>query len=406
MTPYFLARQPIFDRNVQLFAYELLFRDSNENAAPASLDENQATADVITTSAEIGLDKLTGGHLGFINLPQQFLAEPELIPISPRGVVLELLETITLNEATITGIKSLHRRGFTLALDDFVDHPDYDQVLPMVDTVKLDIMELPREQWAPTIERLRRYDCKILAEKVETPEEFDALSAMGVDYFQGYFFAKPKIISGRRMNANKLALLQLLAQVNDPESDIEDLHQLVSRDVALGVKTLSYANSVANGLTRRLESIREAIVYLGRNTIRQWAILYMMASVDEKPSELITLALVRAKLCELLGQHLGEDDPDSFFTVGLFSILDSLMDTRLETILKQLALTSEMKAALISEKGVRGEVLRCAKDIASGSELVIACGTLDTGTVAKLYAEAISWTDDSLRDMGLRPEAS
>lgn len=402
LRPYFIARQPIFDSKVRLFAYELLFRTSQQNSAPLRFDENQATADVITTSAEIGLGNLTGGHLGFINLPQQFLTNPDLIPISPEGIMLELLETITLNEESIDGIRTLHERGFRIALDDYIDHPDYEQVLPLIDTVKLDIQDLPREQWARMIERLRGYNCKILAEKVETHEEFEALKALGVDYYQGYFFAKPKVISGKRMTSNKIALLQLLATVNDPESDIEELHLLISRDVALGVRALSYVNSVANGLRRRIESIREAVVYLGRRTIKQWVILYMMASVDDKPSELLTLALVRAKLCELIGQRLGQPDIDSFFTIGLFSILDSLMDSDLETILGQLAITTEMEAALLHEEGIRGEVLHYAKAVAAGNSQAQNHYGIDQTTIAQLYADAISWTDASLRDMRLR----
>ncbi|MCB1680276.1 MAG: EAL domain-containing protein [Halioglobus sp.] len=402
MTPFFLARQPIFHQNLRLFAYELLFRSSTDNQAPDTFDENMATAEVITASAEIGFEKLTRGHPGFINLPQQFLTDPDLMPLPADNVVLEILETFTLNNASKQGINTLHARGFRLALDDFIDDPALDEILHLIDIVKLDVRALPQAAWEPLIARLRRHDCQILAEKVETHDEFELLKALGVDYYQGYFFARPKLIRGHRISSNKVALLHMLAKINDPATDVEELQQLVSCDVALSIKALTFVNSAAQGLNRRIESIREAIVYLGRETIKRWVTLYLMASVDEKPNELLTLALVRAKLCELIAQKQGRTDVDTYFTVGLFSILDSLLDLDIASILKQLHVTPEMRAALLHSEGTRGEVLTCAREVEAGHLGKLPCAGLDALEVATLHTQAINWADDSLREMGIR----
>ncbi|MCB1842548.1 MAG: EAL domain-containing protein [Halioglobus sp.] len=403
MSHFFLARQPIFDRDLQLHAYELLFRSSGESASAGELDGDIATARVIASAAELGIEKLTRGHAAFINLPQRFLEEPDLMPLSPDTVVLEILETVVVNDAALTGIQRLHERGFRIALDDFIDSQAFDAILPLVDTVKLDVRELPQAQWAQQVERLRGHGCKLLAEKVETRNEFEALSELGVDYFQGYFFARPRIVRGRQIAPDKANLIRTLMLLNDPDCSVDDIHELVSRDIAMSVKALNYVNSAASGLTRRIESIREAIVYLGRDTIKQWVAVYLIASEDSKPRELLTLALVRAKLCELLAVRQGRSDADACFTIGLFSLLDLLLDAPLEDILRQMKLTEDMRAALLGNKGDKGALLACAKCLQVGDEQAgpVASLNLDPALIGDVHAEAVMWADAALRDMGM-----
>ena len=210
---YFLARQPILDRDLKLFAYELLFRNSTVNSAPEDIEAVSATAQVLTHAVEIGLERLSRGHLTFINLPREFLVDPTLLPIDPVRVMLEILEDVAPDEEVVAGVRELQDSGFKIALDDVVDAAAYADLLPYVDTVKIDIREMAAENWSEQIARLKGYGCKVLAEKVETEEEFMRLKALGVDYFQGYFFARPRIVSGRRLPTNKIALLRLLSKL-------------------------------------------------------------------------------------------------------------------------------------------------------------------------------------------------
>lgn len=401
MTQFFLARQPIFDRNLEIYAYELLFRDSRENAHAGIVDDDTSTARVIANTAEVGLEKLTRGHKAFINLPQRFLEEPDLLPLEPTLVVPEILETVALNEASLAGIQALQERGFQLALDDFVDTASFDAILPLVNIVKIDVLALPKTQWATQIGRLREHDCRILAEKVETQDAFEALRALNVDYFQGFFFAMPRIIKGRQLSPSRVNLLQTLAGLNNPESSTDDIHALVTRDVALSIKALNYVNSAASGLARRVESIRKALVYLGRDTIRRWVSLYVIASGDPVPEERLTLALQRSKVCELLSARSGRGSPDACFTAGLFSSLDALLNTSLPELVEQMHLSEEMRAALLFHAGDIGTILAYARQLESGDTGGLASLGLSDVEFGTLQIEALCWTDEALRDLGL-----
>ncbi len=401
MSEFFIGRQPILDQNLNLYAYELLFRDGHGNLCHESVDHDTATSQVIINAfTEIGLDKLVGKQLAFVNTPYKFICDPNLLPMQPDRVVLEILENMEIDEHSLEGIKLLHARGFGIALDDFVYHPDYDDVFPFVSIVKLDITQIDRSQWQTQIDALRQKGCKILAEKVETQEEYDFLKTLNVDFFQGYFFAKPKVVSGKRIAPNKLILLQLLKEVNNPNADIDVLQDLISKDVGISVKALNYVNSPASGLLRKVDSIREAIVYLGRATIKNWVTLIAMSSVEDKPDVLMTTGLVRAKFCELLAEKAGFEEKDAFFTVGLFSILDAILDVPLEDTLEAMAITPDMHDALIKHSGKKGKALRCVTDMEFGLVDDKPLFKLDEATVSDLYLDAMEWADNATQNLG------
>ncbi len=402
MSDFFIGRQPILDRNLKLYAYELLFRNGNKNYHPGETDDDTATSQVIITAfTEIGLDKLVKDKLTFVNIPYKFITNPELLPMEPEQVVLEILENVVIDRHSIEGIKAISERGFTLALDDFVYSDKYDSILPFIDIVKLDITQFEREEWSKQINNLRSFGCKILAEKVESEDEFEYLKSMNVDYFQGYFFAKPKVISGKTIASSKVFLARMLSKLNDPDTDIDELQDLIGKDVGISVKSLNYANSAYNGLNRKLESIREAIIYLGRDTIKGWVTLLMMANVDEKPEELMTMALVRAKFCELLAKSTRLEGADAFFTVGLFSILDSLLDAPLESILEKMSITPEMQDALVNHTGDKGKALRYAMDLEFGFAEGFEFRGLDEYQISDIHLDAIRWTDTSMLELGI-----
>jgi EAL and modified HD-GYP domain-containing signal transduction protein len=402
MSDYFIARQPILDSSLGLYAYELLFRTSDSSDAPRDFDHDVATATVLSTGEALGISRLVGGQVAFINLPEKFLLEPDLLPLEPESrVVLEVLEHVTLNDGVIAGMRTLAERGYMLALDDYVYHERFEQALDYVAIVKLDIPQIPQEEWAQEIQRLQSRGIRVLAEKVETNEEFELLADLGCDYFQGYFFAKPKVVSGKQLTPNKVALLELMSKINDPDIDIDTLSDLVSQDIALSLRAINYVNSAASALNRRVESVREAVVYIGRETIRRWVTLFLMAKVDNKPCELVTMALVRAKFLEQLARQCDQTDDDAFFTVGLFSQLDALMDTPMPELMKSLSLTDDLRAALGEHKGSKGEALELATALEHGRLSDFVSFDIGASAIADLHRNATAWADETVAGMGL-----
>ncbi len=242
----------------------------------------------------------------------------------------------------------------------------------------------------------------MLAEKIENLEEYETLHDLGCDFFQGYFFAKPRIVRGRRLASNQLALVQLLARINDPSADIDQLSELVSHDVALSVRVLNHVNSAAWSLNHHVDSIREAVVYLGRDQVRNLAALMLMAQVERKPKELMVMALVRAKFCELLARACNEESPDVFFTAGLFSVLDALVDTPMEELLSELKVSDAMGDALLHHTGEIGEALELAKQIELGEDLPTPeADEVQLDELADLHNQATAWADSIAVSTGL-----
>jgi EAL and modified HD-GYP domain-containing signal transduction protein len=394
MSEYFIARQPILDRDGALYAYELLFRDSEANAAPRNMDHNAATADILTTSGDVGLASLVGQHHAFINLPERFLDEPDLLPLAPQQLVLEVLEDVEFNEKRLSGMRQLKERGFALALDDFVYDPRFEEALALVDIVKLEVPALAEERWEEEISRLRDYDVRVLAEKVETEQEFQRLHDLGCDLFQGYFFARPRLLRGRRLNSNQLALLQLLSRLNDPDLDIDDLAQLVDRDLALSVRVINHVQSAASALNRKVESVREAVVYLGRDRIRNLVALLLMARSGDKPAALMSIALVRAKFCELIAADEPGGDPGAYFTAGLFSVLDAMMDVPMAEVVDKLPVSNELVDALVGHSGPMGRALSMAIAIERDDPIEMWCD--DAQRCARQYRAATQWSEEVL----------
>jgi len=356
---FYIARQPILDREGGTYGYELLFRSSNTNAYDPSVDGDTATSRVLSdTILESGIDGIVGEGYAFINLTNRFLENPELLDLLPPGrCVLEVLETVDVTDQVVVGVQNLREQGHLIALDDFVNEEQFDRLLPLAHIIKYDITDHTMEELVRYRERDKAAGRLSLAERVETHEEFESLSAAGFDYFQGYYFAKPRIMSGNRLPQNRIALVQLMAEINNPNATIDELAEIVSRDVSLGVRTLKYINSPITGLVAQVTSIRHAAVLVGRDLIRNWVTLLIMTEMDDKPAELIKLALTRARFCQLCALDAGLDDDSMYFTVGLLSLLDVLMDTDMPSALEMISVTPQLKDLLINRSGHAGKML-------------------------------------------------
>jgi c-di-GMP phosphodiesterase len=399
MQDVFVGRQPIYDRQLDVYAYELLFRSGEGNHAGV-MDGDQATSQVIlNTFMEIGLETIVGPNLAFINLTRDFILQ-DYSPVFPAGrVVMEVLEDIPVDAELVEAVRRLSSRGYLIALDDFMYHERLQPLVEVADIIKVDVLTLDQATLQEHVIALRQYKVKLLAEKVETQDHFKYCRELGFDYFQGYFFCKPEVIKGHRVPANRLVTLQLLAKLQDPETDFADLEKVISRDVSLSYKLLRVVNSAFYALPRKVESLRQALLLLGTRNIATWVSVILLSGIDDKPHELMVTAMVRAKMCELLAQVLGQRSKEAFFTVGLFSALDALLDSPMEDILKSLPLSDDITAAILSYEGMLGAALQCVLAYERGDWDNVHCAALDSTSITDTYLQAIAWTsraNDSL----------
>jgi len=395
MPDIYVGRQPIYNKNLSVFGYELLFRSGIKNTAavdPFSADGATSTT-IINTFLEIGLERLVGNKYAFINLTEQFLLEEGSLPISPKQVILEVLEDIPVTPELISAIERLSQKGFIIALDDYIYNPSHKPLMKMVDIIKIDIMQLSQVEIIQHVKILKEFDIKLLAEKIETIDEYEFCRKLGFDYYQGYFLSKPRIIRSKALPTNKVAVLNLLAVLQNPNSDIDELEEAISFDVSISYKILKLINSSFFSFSREVDSVKQAIVILGRNQLSSWASMIALSKMDDRPSEMIHLAMIRGKMCEMLAEKSGLKTLESFFTVGLFSALDILMERDIETIIDPLPLSDEVENALLKHEGVLGEALKCtlAYEVADFENISFQDLTEDDFFVANV--EAVSWAN-------------
>ncbi len=398
MPDIFIGRQPIFDHELKVYAYELLFRSQEDQVNAVVVDGDSATSRVmLNTIADIGLNKLVGKHLAFINLTRYFLEDPERIIFAPGQIVLEVLEDIEAENTIVKTLARLKELGHTIALDDFIYSEELQPLVNLADIIKMDIMAMSRDEIERQVKLYKRFKIRLLAEKVETYEEFEFLKQLGFDYYQGYFFSKPTVIKGKGLESNQLSIMRLIGKVSNPELEVSELSELISTDVSLSHKILKFINSPASGLRVEVESVQRAVVLMGKNTIKNWVTMVAMASASDKPHELSTLALVRARSCEQLAKASQQDKIDSFFTIGLFSTLDAMIDQPLADLIQDLPLSDDMKAALIGREGVYGQALNCVEAMEKNDVSKIQFLDLGLPEMSELYLNAIFWSDQQAR---------
>lgn len=402
----FVARQAIFDRNRKVWGYELLFRSGSGQAHFDGTDESLATRQVISSSLlAIGLDNLLGGKKAFINFGREMLLQESAAFLPKEKTVIEILENVQADSEVMEAIRGLRALGYRIALDDFVYGSHMEPLLDAANLVKVE-MATPRAQQEAMVRDYHARGLQMLAEKVETPEEFRWAHQVGYDYFQGYFFARPTVIQGKQIPAVKLNCLRLLREAHQTDIDFDRLAKLISQDVAFSYKLLRYANSARFGRSSKIQSVRRALVVLGEDGIRKWASIAAMPIVaQDKPSELITHSLVRARFMELLGQFIGAGVTEGAFLIGLFSLLDALLDLPLKEVLAELSLEPAVAAVLLDEAGPDKNPLDTlyklvgryeAGDWDGVNHLANHVGICEA-QISKAYCEALPWVDDVLR---------
>ncbi len=390
-----VARQPIYDRRLNVVGYELLFRDPGATEALVA-DAVRSTSSVIAdVFSVIGLDAVVGDRPAYVKVSREFLLGVHPLPLRPDRVVLELTENGIVDAQLIDVLERLTAQGFTIALDDFVYDDSLRRLLELAGVVKLDVAALGLDGLEQQMTLVTPFRPTIVAKQIETHERFDACRELGCHRFQGHFFAKPRIMRGRAMPTRHIAALRSVTELHGADS-LEDLRDIVARDVGLSYRLLRYINSAFFSLPRAISSIHEALVLLGARTVQRWAIVMALSGVEDKPDELLLTSLVRARMCELLSGSAGTPEGDEHFTVGLFSLADALLDTPMSVIIDQLPFAEDLAAALLRGDGPKGDVLRRVVAYERGDfDRAIATNS-GTATVVA-YRDAASWAHEAAR---------
>ncbi len=401
----FLGRQPILDRHQNIVAYELLFR-AGQTAGADVHDDMHATAHVITRAfTELGISAVLGQHKGFINVHGELLLSDMLELLPKDKVVIELLETIEVTPRIVERCRQLKAMGFTLALDDYTsEDPQFEILFDLVDIIKLDYPLIDKKELPGIVRYLKRWPVRLLAEKIDDHVQAELCQELGFDLFQGYYYAKPVILTGKRADASKLALLRLLGLVLN-DADIQEIEQVFKHDPSLSYKLLQLVNSVAMGLPQKIDSLRHAIVILGQRQLQRWLQLLMFVpSSGQADNPLLQLAATRGKLMELLGAVQAPHDKnyqDRAFIAGILSLLDTLLGMPMVEIVGQINLAPDVREALLERAGMLGELLELAErtergDFAAAGELLASSG-LNVGDLLQAQIAAMSWANDLTR---------
>lgn len=361
----FVGRQPILDRKGVLYGYELLFR-GGYNPNQAEFDNaDLATATVVSNSMMgFDLEDLVGSAKAFINFPESFFSV-DLEPIfSPNNIVIEVLEDVPVTEEVIQSLKKLKSMGFQIALDDFVFKKKFIPFLELADIIKIDIENLELKKLPLVFEKIRKVSkAKLLAERVETKKQYKVCKASGVDFFQGYFFAKPEVVAGKNISVSALHLMELLQKVTDPNISLEELENIINKDIGMTHKILKLAHQFKSANMPDVDSLGQILRVFGLKRVQTWAATISMSSFDHVIPEVFDIARTRAIFLRKSAEYESLQNLDSYYLVGMMSMIDVILSRPMETALSQLPLSESIKDGLLKKKGDYGRLISLVKQI-------------------------------------------
>lgn len=401
----YIARQPIFNREYKIYGYELLYRDSFENAFNGQLSDDVATSLLLMNSYfSFGLNNLVGESRAFINFDKQLINHDVAELLNKNNVVIEILETVVPDKMFMSKLRNLKTKGYKLALDDYAVGYKYEDILKYIDIVKVDFMASTQEEIEKLVVNLKQQGIEILAEKVETKEEFEWAKNLGFDYFQGYFFERPSIQKRKKLDQNGLLYVRLLAELNVDEPDYKKLSNIILTDVGLTYKLLKLANSNSKPVSP-IKSISQALAVLGIKRFRKWLSLAMVQKMsNQETNELLKYGLIRSSLLQSIALNSSfKKYMEEVSLLGILSILDGVLQMDMEKALESLPIDDVLKETLLGkdtiykpimdlcfayEKGEFGSVEESSNHI-----------KYDINLLPEHYVAAISWTDKTLRDL-------
>jgi EAL and modified HD-GYP domain-containing signal transduction protein len=386
-----VARHPILDRNEEIAGYELLF--SASTGKPTAAHAHDATARVVVQSvADVGLEQVSGGRPAHVTLTREVLVAVRPLPLPPGRVVIGLDGNHGADIALLDVLAELRETGVTVALDGFRTGTAWQALSEHANAVKLDIRDHAGSSLLSTLEWLRPRDLTLIARGVDTREDYDVCRALGFDQFQGLFFARPALIEGRSSPTHRLGTLSTLVAPG-ARVGFEQLERMISQDAGLAHKLVRLSNSAFIGVRQEVSSVRQALMLLGTVAVRRWAMLLVLAGLNDRPHHLLGLGLLRARLCELLAS--GNVEPERAFTIGLFSVVDALLATPMGELLEDLPFDGRTRDALLYHDGPEGRLLEAVLAYENGHFEACARAGIALGDFGKAYRQAVAWTEDS-----------
>jgi EAL and modified HD-GYP domain-containing signal transduction protein len=397
-----LARQPIYDSELGIVAYELLFRSTDQNSANV-IDGDVATSQVILNAfTSLPVADILEGKPAYINFTENLLHNPP--PLSIEQAVIEVLETVLPTEEILQSLRKLKEQGYQIALDDYVYRPGDEELLRLADIIKIDVMENPPETLPDILKKLPVRRVKMLAEKIETHEVFEQCKQLGFQLFQGYFLAKPELVRGRVLQSSMQAVLMLISALQNPSVQFDELENVFSSDPSLSYKLLRLVNSSAFHLSNKIDTIKRALTILGITKVRSWATLIALTQMSNKPAALCMTAMTRAIFCQHLGTHINKNVSEMMFTVGLLSILDAFLDMPLTEILDSISVSEEIKQSIMTHSGKEGILLSTAMMMERGELSNLPLEELkklniDTQTLEADYLDSIRQATETFSEL-------
>lgn len=393
----FIARQPVFYKDKKTFGYELLFRDGFKNSFPDT-DGNIATTKVLSSSFfSFGFNEITSNKNALVNFTKEHIINKTPLAFPEQNLIVEVLENILPEKEIIDSLTDLKNKGYKIALDDFVFSSEYEPLIMLSDIIKFDLIATPLKQIEPLVKRLKKKYSKItfLAEKVETYEEFEKAKELGFSLFQGYFFAKPEIISNREIPSQKLSLARLVKEISVGDPDSKKILDIIKKDVSISYKLLKFINSSYFNRPCKIDTIKDAMTFLGIDELKKYISLIATAGLtDNKPNELLRNSVFRARMCELIGSRASGFRHDELFTIGLFSLIEAMLDKKMDDIMKEISFSTKITNALTGQNKTINNVLSLISYIEAGDWDKIK--SIDNNNLAKLrdyYLDAIKMAD-------------
>lgn len=391
--PTFVGRQPVFDRDMNVVGYELLFREGTPNRAQFNDGDEATSAVILSAFVDMGLHQVVGDVPAYINTPRNYLLGRYPIPANREQVVIEVDASIARDDEAVLAMRLLAGAGYRIALDHYVHDEALAPALEVAHIVKIDVARLENRELDAQVELLQNRDIQLHALRVANRDRLALCKALEFHQYQGVFLREPEVLRSERPSGDRLTVVRLLARLYDPDVTVDELERLLVNDVSLSHRLLSSINSAMFSLPDRVDSIRQMVVLLGARRLREWTSLIALSGVSGKPSELLVQALVRGRLCENVARALGRSGPEVYFTAGLFSILDALLDRPLTEIMTELPLVDEVKRAVTTHEGPIGAVVRAVVAHEAGDFTGVEQLGLSPEATNSAWMDAVKWAD-------------